>query len=219
MVKRPVIIFDMDGVLVDSIPFHYKSLRKLFAGYGIKYSFDEYKRHDITAGAMNVIPRVFRAHGGNPANIQDALKKKNRLSLNVQIPLFPGVLELIKNLKKKGYTLAVASGGTRYFVTRRLKKNRIYKYFDFIITGDDHVRKKPHPGIYLKTAKEFKVHPADCVVIEDSYDGVLAAKRAGMKVIGHKVPIEEQDLSRADFAVDSMTDINLKLILKVWKKE
>jgi|SRR3989344_2329241 len=215
--KRPVVIFDMDGVLINSIPEHFRSYRVLFARRGIKYEFSEFHRHDITSGVMHVIPRVMKEHG-KPFDLPAMVKEKNSILKMKNIELFEGVPELIKSIKKNGYKTAVASGGSREFLNKILKKRKIYGYFDLILTGDDHVRKKPYPDIYKKTAEAFGVHPADCVVIEDTYDGVLAAKRAGMKVIGHKVPAEEQNLSRADCVVKSMAYIDIKLILRVWSK-
>lgn len=221
MAKIKAVIFDLDGVLIDSLPFHYASLKKLFSEYGISYPFEEYIKNDITAGAMNIIPRVIREHL-NDINMKQViakrkidframLEKKNNLSRKYPIKLYPGVLQLLKSLKKNGYKMAVASGGTRYFVNHILRKNRIDRYFDAIVTGEG-AQRKPHPDIFLKAARELHVSPKNCLVIEDSHDGVAAAKLAGMKVIGHCNPRYKQELSRADKVVRRMTQINLKMI-------
>lgn len=224
MAKIKAAIFDLDGVLINSLPFHYASLKELFSQYGIKYSFDEYIAKDITAGAMNIIPRVINEHrkdldinsvlSKRRIDFRELLEEKNRMAVSRAIKLYPGVLSLLKSLKSSGYKIAVASGGTHYFVNHVLRKNKIERYFDAIVTGEDKVRRKPYPDIFLKTAKKLKTKPKECLVIEDSRDGVAAAKRAGMKCIGHYNKKYKQDLSRADEIVSSMSRINVKMIEK-----
>ncbi len=205
------VIFDMDGVLVNSIRAHYRSFRKLFSEMGINYSLKEFLEHDITAGTMNVIPRVLKEHN-KKGNVKLLRKRKNYLVKDSRIPLFAGVLPLIKQLHMEGFKLAVASGGTKPFVRLMIRKHKLNKYFPVVVTGEDKVRQKPNPDIFLKAAWKLKMNPRECLVIEDSHNGVAAAKRAGMKVIGHKVKLEKQDLKRADAIVGSMTQVNMRLI-------
>ena len=220
------VIFDLDGVLIDSLPFHYASYVRLYSQLGIKYPFKEFVSRDITAGAMNTIPRVLKEHGKNSREIKNIINKrkidfrrlvgeKNMLMHNYPIKLYGGVLPLLKQLEKNHYKLAVASGGTHYFVHFILRKNKIQKYFSAVVTGQDHVKKKPHPDIFLKAAKKLHVRPNECLVIEDAHDGVAAAKRAGMKVIGHYVPKYKQDLSRADKIVGNMRKIDTSKIREI----
>jgi HAD superfamily hydrolase (TIGR01509 family) len=214
---KPIVIFDLDGVLIDSIPAHYETFRLLFREYGIRYSFREFITSDITAGAMNVIPRVMRKHRKH-ANLNEAMDEKNYIIKKEKIPLNPGVKKLLSALKKNGYRIAVGSGGPRPFVMNIIKKHRIAGYFEVVVTGSDNVRPKPFPDIYRKVAKKMRVSPHNCIVIEDSHDGVVAAHRAGMKCIGHKVRIEKQDLTNADAVVRSMTKVNIKMIEKIMRK-
>ena len=221
MPKIKSVIFDLDGVLIDSLPAHYKSYVELYSRYGIKYPFSEFISKDITAGAMNAIPRVLREHGKDSREIQAILKerkknfrklvrKKNHI-MEGPIKLYPGVLALLKSLKKNGYKLAVASGGTTFFVNTALRKNRINSYFDAIVTGEG-LHRKPHPDIFIKAARKLRTPAKNCLVIEDAHDGVAAARRAGMKVIGHKNAKYRQDLSHADRVVRSMAKINTDMI-------
>ncbi len=214
MGKIKAVIFDMDGVLVDSLPAHYKSYVRIYSRLGINYTLKEFIAKDITAGATNAIPRMLREHN-KTADTKKLLREKNRITIRQRIPLNDGILMLLKELKKKKYKLAVASGGTRDFASSMLKRNKIRKYFNAVVTGQDHVKKKPHPDIFLKAAKKLSVKPSECVVIEDAHDGVAAARRANMKVIGHYQPRYKQDLSRADKIVRSITKINVKTIEKI----
>ena len=215
--KKPAVIFDLDGVLINSVPVHYKSVKQLFSEIGINdYTFNEMLEYDVTRGAMNLIPRVLKDRGVN-GNVKALLLRKKQLMKGKHIPLMPGVKQLIKKLKKEGYTIAVASNGTKEFVLGILKKHKINKYFSCVLTGNDIKHHKPNPEIYKKMAKCLKVKPRDCIVIEDSRDGTVAGKRAGMTVIGHKVKIEKQDLKRADVRVSSMRKITPEFIEHVYK--
>src|SRR3989338_4648862 len=155
------VIFDLDGVLIDSLPFHYESYKELYSHYGINYSFKEFVSRDITAGAMNAIPRVLKEHG-REKEIQKIVEKrredfrkmlleKNMLMKKKPIKLHKGVLSLLKSLKRRGYKLAVASGGTKFFINHVLRRNKILGFFDVIVTGES-TKKKPHPDIFLKAA-------------------------------------------------------------------
>lgn len=225
MAAIKAVIFDLDGVLIDSLPVHYKSYVHLYAQYGIKYTFDEFVRKDITAGAMNAIPRVLEEHGKDSKEVETILRhrkksfrkllrQKNQIMDGIPIKLNPGVLTLLKSLKNNGYKTAVASGGTHFFVHHVLRNNGIRKYFDAVVTGEG-ARRKPHPDIFLKAAKKLRIKPRECLVIEDSHDGVAAAKRAKMKAIGHYQPQYEQDLSQADKVVRRMNKINVNMIEKL----
>ncbi|MBI4174318.1 MAG: HAD family phosphatase [Candidatus Aenigmarchaeota archaeon] len=225
MPEIKAVIFDLDGVLINSLPAHYKSYVKLYSRYGIKYPFSEFISKDITAGAMNAIPRVLAEHGKDSKEIRAILRQrrksfrklvmeKNQIIEGTPIRLYPGVLALLKSLKKNGYKLAVASGGSRFFVNTALRKNKIRGYFDAVITGEG-LHRKPHPDIFIKAAKKLRTPAKNCLVIEDAHDGVAAARRAGMKVIGHKNAGYCQDLSHADKVVGSMAKINVKMIEKL----
>ncbi len=219
------VIFDLDGVLIDSLPSHYKSYVKLYSRYGIKYPFSEFISRDITAGAMNAIPRVLREHGKDSKEIEAILKERKRSFRKLlreknqlvrgPVRLNKGVLPLLKDLKKNGYKMAVASGGTGFFVHHILRQNKIRKYFSAIVTGEDHVRRKPYPDIFLHAAKKLKAKPRECLVIEDARDGIAAAKLAGMKTIGHYQPRYKQDLRKADKIVRSMGKINSGMIKRL----
>jgi HAD superfamily hydrolase (TIGR01509 family) len=209
--KKPAVIFDLDGVLINSVPTHYRSLKKLFKEIGIDYTMKEMLDKDITIGSMNLIPRVLKDRGIK-YDVKVLLDRKTQLIKNKYIPLNSGVLNLLKKLKNNGFTIALASNGTTDFVYGMIRKLKLKEYFSHVLTGDDIKKHKPNPEIYLKMAKLLKARPKDCVVIEDSKFGVLAAKRAGMKVIGHKMKIEKQDLRKADIIVNSMKKVTVEMI-------
>ena len=132
----------------------------------------------------------------------ELIKKEGHIAID-------GALELIKKLSKK-YVLALASGSPKHIIEDTVKFFDIEKYFKFIISGETIENCKPAPDIFLITAENIDINPENCVVIEDSANGVLAAKRAGMKCIGYvNLNSGKQDLSLADKKVKHLSEIEI----------
>ena len=125
------------------------------------------------------------------------------------VPTF-GVLDFLEFLKQKDYIVTIASSGLKKNIELILQKLDIVKYFDFIVSGEQVQKGKPEPDIFLRVADHYNRHPKDCIVIEDSTNGVLAAKAANMFCIGYYNPNSgNQDLSKADTVIDNFKDQNL----------
>lgn len=122
-----------------------------------------------------------------------------------------GVVETIRALQARGETLAITSSAVRSSIETILERLGLRDAFPLIVDGSEVVNGKPDPEAYLVTARKLGVQPAECVVFEDSYVGVVAAKRAGMYCIGVRNPRAQtrQDLSAADVVVDRMTAVDL----------
>ncbi|MCX6802863.1 MAG: HAD-IA family hydrolase, partial [Candidatus Diapherotrites archaeon] len=122
----------------------------------------------------------------------------------------PGAIELAKAAKKSGLKIAVASGSRKKFVFPILKKMGLEKTFDLVLCADDVKKGKPNPEIFLKCAKRLRVQPKNCLVLEDAENGIIAAKRAGMKAIALKSGYSgKQDFSKANKVVKSLEEIKL----------
>lgn len=133
---------------------------------------------------------------------------------NEGVQAFPGFRELLQIFKKEGYTIALASNRNEKPVRLVLDTLAVTTLFDFIVGGQyEERRQKPFPDLYIHAAEELGLDPAECVVLEDTEIGVIAAKDAGMKVIAvPNVYTEDHDFSRADRKVKSLLDINLDLL-------
>ncbi|MCF6335335.1 MAG: HAD-IA family hydrolase, partial [Spirochaetales bacterium] len=131
---------------------------------------------------------------------------KNRKSMT---PI-PGVEELLNRLTKAGFVIALASSSPSSIINFILSKCRIENYFKIIMSGDDVEKGKPDPEIFLKTAEKNKTRPENCIVIEDSENGITAANRAGMKSIGYRNPGSgNQNLSGADLIIESFSSLTI----------
>ncbi|HHE37130.1 MAG TPA: HAD family phosphatase [Candidatus Cloacimonetes bacterium] len=228
--KPKAIIFDMDGVILNSEPIYYEVQMKFFRELGINISADEYstfvglsqtemwkrilKKFDSTSIRQLTDGVEYNFSTLNKINLLEELITKNN-KLNYQhfsklenLKPTPNLIDFINELKNKNIKLAVASSTTKKLVDLILEKLQIRHFFEVIVSGNEIKNGKPEPDIFLKTAELLKVKPEECIVIEDSFNGVKAAKSAGMKCIGfQKFNSGEQDLSDADLIVNEFNEL------------
>ncbi len=219
---KQCIIFDMDGVIIDSEPIHMACEREIFRLLGISISDEE---HNALVGGMDktMWNRIEGSHE-LPIQIPEIINLKKSLYMEylkreVYIKPIPYVLELIVDLHKSGFLLALASSSPHSQIDYILNNFEIIPCFHSIISGEDVEKGKPNPEIFLKAAKSVDVDPQSCVVIEDSYNGVIGAKRANMKCIGFMNPNSgDQDLSKADMVISSFKEVSTVFIKGLlWK--
>lgn len=207
------VIFDMDGILVESEYYHYLSWKAVFE----KYGSDINQREDYMkfVGKGNIVAAKYLVEETKikikPENLVEE-KKDEFLKLINQIKGRDGAKKLVLRMKEK-FKVCVASSTNRKELIPTLK-NTGMDLFDVVISGDDVQNVKPDPAIYLLAAKKMGVDPKECVAIEDSDVGVLAAKGAGMVCIAapHEFT-KNQDVSRADRIVKSLNYIDYNLII------
>lgn len=179
------IIFDMDGVLLDSSPFHLRKWMNLLRARAIP--FDEQELPKIVLGPAN--DAIFRRFLGADltreqlSELSEELDANFRREIGPHPPPLPGVRRFIEECHAQGITMAVASAAIANNVTFLISGLGLQAYFRIVLAVDATARPKPHPDVYLMTAEKLGVRPAECVVFEDSFVGIEAAKRAGMKCI------------------------------------
>jgi HAD superfamily hydrolase (TIGR01509 family) len=202
------IIFDMDGVLMDTRKAYFKAARKLFEEvYRKKITRKEYEgmfgREDTYMIAHFL--KKYKLKG----DVKELrLKKREMVQLEEKgsLKLFPGAKQLVMKLSKD-YKLALASSTWKAIVRNALEQFGMRKYFRVIVGKEDVKKHKPDPEPYLVTAKKLGVRPSECAVVEDSIAGVEAAKRAGMKAIAVMTSYHKDKLKKADFVVKGIGQI------------
>jgi len=216
------IIFDMDGVIIDSEPINYSANKRIFEELGIPMNKSLYSNY---IGVSNQeMWQDLKNEYDLQQSVEELLEKQNLENLEllkegVKEPI-EGVIELLQTLKENNYKIALASSSPMRLIKEVLCTFDIEKYFEVVVSSEYVARGKPKPDIFIYTAGLLKVKPYECVVIEDSKNGVKAAKAAGMKCIGFKNPNSlNQDLSKADLVVENMREITLELIEKLEKVE
>ncbi len=201
------VIFDMDGVLIDSEPAYLEMNLKMFEQFGIEMDEENYK---ALVGIPSVPMWKFlkeKYELKNEVSEFINLEKKRMLEiLDSDIITKPvtGIKELMDDLKSFNFKLSVASSSAKDNINFVLEKLKIKDNFEFIISGEDVVNGKPFPDIFLKVSDFFNISPEKCFVIEDSVNGIKAANSAGMNSIGFiNDGTNTQDLSKADIIINN----------------
>ena len=205
-------IFDFDGVIVDSEKYHHLAWQWVAEEIGTTISYDEYAPFK-SAGRAKVIPYLFEK-AGKTMN-QGDLEKFSQIrqqKINVAITklnkedIIAGVVEFVQLLRSKGIKCAVASASASSH--KVAKRFGLYELFDAFVDGEAMLPHKPAPDIFFHTAQLIGVEPSKCVVFEDSINGILGAKNAGMKCIG----VQTYFTDKADKIIDNFVNLDLSLL-------
>jgi len=202
------VIFDLDGVIVDSMAYHFLAWYEALAPYGVRVScFDvfakEGERWDRTLrdlflrAGIKPVPRI----------LAEVFSRRQRIFKKYfKRFIFKGAPEFLGCLKKRGYLLGLVTGTPTHEVHRILPV-RIFRLFDCVIAGDRVKKGKPHPEPYLKAGRELNVAPRACVVVENAPYGIESAKRAGMFCVAVTTSLPGEYLRRADVVVGRLEEI------------
>lgn len=184
IIKKKLVIFDMDGVLADTAPFHALAWNEFAKIHNCRIKKD-FLSQVFGLGNDDIFPSLFNRRLSR-AELDAFCAEKERIFRKLikgAVRPFPGVVPLIKDLRGASYILAIGSSAIRANIKAVIREMRIERYLTRIISNKDVRWAKPEPDIFLKAAKECGVPPGRSLVIEDSIHGVIAARRAGMKVI------------------------------------
>ncbi len=181
------IIFDMDGVLLDSESLHYQALDELMQSKGRRYSVELLHKY-CGVPEEEIWPRLLNDLEMADENPEQMMQEHwilyRRLLKQNGYPEFPGTREFLMMLKKRGYRTAVASASSKEIIGDYLQKLGLKDCFDAVTSAQECRHGKPEPDVFLLAAEKLRIKPKDCIVIEDSVKGMIAARRAGMKWIG-----------------------------------
>lgn len=208
------VIFDSDGVIVDSEQQSLTAFRQAIAEQGIFIPPEEvWQWCGLTDES---IIKGLEEKYNRKIDLQQFTRRKFDIYFKLaekELRLFPGVIELLDKLEKANIPYALASSGPREKINFNLKKVGLLDRFKVIVSGEDVVESKPAPYIYLKAAELINRAPEECVVIEDSPNGLLGANRAGMVTIGLRTTFKDDSILRdADCILDSLEQVNLELL-------
>nr|WP_321222508.1 HAD family phosphatase [uncultured Psychroserpens sp.] len=208
------VLFDMDGVIVDTEPLHHKAYYQMFNDINIDVPDALYA--SFTGQSTMDISNQLISYFNLPLGAQTLtdIKRKHFKSLfknDTSLQLLDGVLDLIKDYHSNGMTLVLASSASMKNINRIFKRFDLDQYFSAKISGADLKASKPHPEIFIKAAKLSGQLPNDCFVIEDSTNGITAAKAAGIYCVGYNsLHSKDQDYSKADVVITNFNEIKYK---------
>lgn len=215
------IIFDMDGVLINSEPFHYRVWKETLRRRGIRLDYEVYK--PCIGSTVSFLMKLLQENYGIDENDEELVLEMKRIKQEMvekdgYPPLLPHVEELLERLSQAGYDLAVASSSPQSYIEEVTENRRIRKYFKYLVSGESVENPKPAPDIFLKTADILGISPKDCMVVEDSANGCRAARAADMTCMGYSNPDSgKQDLSSAYIVVEGYDEIDAPYMEKVYR--
>ncbi|MEZ4778750.1 MAG: HAD family phosphatase [Flavobacteriaceae bacterium] len=215
------VLFDMDGVIVDTEPLHRKAYFKMFEEMEISVSEALYTSFtgQSTIEICEALVKKFSMKQ-SPKDLVTCKRKhfKQLFENDESLTLLPGVLELIQDYHHNGLTLVLASSASMDNINRIFRRFDLDRYFSAKLSGADLAKSKPHPEIFIKAAQAAGCSKEECMVIEDSTNGIAAAKAAEIFCVGYNsLHSEDQDYSLADVVVSDFEEITFERVKRLFE--
>ena len=208
--KYKGVLFDFDGVVIDSMHQHYDAWSKAFAEKNITFTKESF--FQLEGQGLSTIARMLgEPYGLKEKELLDIIEAKARHYYSFEkIQFYDSFFELIDFLKNKHIPMAVVTGGNRDRVSNVIE-NYFKDYFSAIVTIDDVKNGKPYPEPFTKGAEKLLLNPADCIVIENAPLGIKAGKAAGCFVMAVKTTLTEKYLNQANLILENFQDVKIQL--------
>jgi HAD superfamily hydrolase (TIGR01509 family) len=214
-------IFDLDGVLIDSSKIHFAGWKEVLSGFGKELDYETFRKNYFGKRGQETLVIIF---GGNKFSPDKAKEISDEVDSNfvktvsdVGEPI-KGALEFVRSLKESGEKVALATSAPRQNVDAFLAAFSLRGIFDVEICGDDVSKGKPDPEVFQKAASGLDLNPRDCVVFEDSFPGVTAAKAAGATCVALLTTTSREVLKAADYFIEDFLDVELRKVIPQNKK-
>jgi len=199
MKKYKAILFDMDGVIVDTMPYHFISWFEVLKEYGVRVM--PMTIFEMEGAKWDAVIKLAYTDSGKklPEGASDKIRFEREAIFNRYFKrfIFDGISEFIKKVKAGGIKTAIVTGSSQREAKRFLPEE-VYNFFDAVITGENVKRGKPYPDPYLTAAKNLRLKPAECLVIENAPYGIRSAKAAKMKCFAIATTLPKEKLKKAD---------------------
>lgn len=213
------VIFDMDGVIVDTEPVHHYAYFQHFDELNITVTEEMFTSYmgNSTRNTFQKLKETFDLEH----DVEDLILRKRTLFNDAfdkkeDLFLLDGVEKLIKDLYQNGMQLVVASSASKVTIDRVFTRFGLHSYFSHIVSGEDFPKSKPHPAIFEHAALVSQTPKGSCIVIEDSTNGVIASKAAGIYCIGYDSENSKmQNLSLANCVIQHFDELNYNIISNI----
>ena len=208
----------MDGVLINSEPVHYRVWKQALAARGIELDYEIYKPciGSTNGFLMDILHDNYGISRDDKELVETMEQIKKRVIAEEGFPMIEGVPQLLGRLKDSGYRLAIASSSPAY-IRQVVTSLGIDGYFELLVSGEQVKNPKPAPDVFLEAARQMKLDPEECLILEDSSNGCRAAKAAGIVCCAYFNPDSgKQDLSPADVVIEGYEEIDGAFLEKVY---
>ncbi|MCW3078790.1 HAD family phosphatase [Segetibacter sp.] len=208
------VLFDMDGVIVDSNPYHKLAFEAFLKRHDVFLTDDELKRHVYGRTNQEIMRFIFKDNFSEArseiwADEKEALFRE----LYKEVSPVKGLVSFLQTLKAKDVKTAVGTSAPKINLYFILEKIHLIHYFDTLLHSADVLFGKPNPEIYLKAAARLQIEPKNCIVIEDSLPGIKAGLDAGMKVIGITTTHTAEELANAHLVIEDFEGLSVHAML------
>jgi HAD superfamily hydrolase (TIGR01509 family) len=214
------VIFDMDGVICHTNPYHAQAFEAFFKKYDIESSEEEFQEHMYGKHNSYIMEHFFK-RPISPLELIDLEYEKEelfRIIYKDQITPIAGYLEFLEDLKNNDFKTGVATSAPKENMDLILDALDIRVKMDSILCSENVTHHKPHPEVYLKSANNVQTDPKNCVVFEDSYSGITAGLNAGMTVVAVLSTHSKEQLPVCQTYINDYTEISVDMVLKLLKK-
>jgi HAD superfamily hydrolase (TIGR01509 family) len=216
------VIFDMDGVIVDTEPVHRYAYFKQFEEMNVAVTEELYT--SFTGNSTRNIFQKLKEKFNLEQDVEDLILRKRSIFNDAfdskeDLELLEGVENLIKELHENGVQLILASSASKVTIERVFRRFKLHQYFTHLVSGEDFPKSKPHPAIFEYAASLSIAPKESCIVIEDSTNGIKAAKAAGILCVGYNsIHSEAQDLSEADVVINHFNELGFDEVKNIDSK-
>jgi HAD superfamily hydrolase (TIGR01509 family) len=212
------LLFDFDGLLMDTESPEVQIWRDIYAGHGVDFPLDTWIRHVVGSTDANFDAAAHLASVTGRALDLPALRQQaraTRLDIQSRLPALPGAYRILAAARLLGLRQAIVSSSPHWWVDGYLRQLQITDFFEFVICREDAAQVKPAPDLYLKALECLSLPPEEGLAFEDSPNGVLAAHRAGLRVVGVPNPITAQaGRLPAELVLSSLEEISIEELLE-----
>lgn len=209
---KNTVIFDMDGVIVDTEPLHKKAYYQHFGELGIEVDAELFSRFTgkSTRNVYQMIKEIFKID----TDVEALIQRKRTIFYGLfdsdpALQLLDGVEDLVKNLHSANFQLILASSAAKSTINRVFKRFDLFPYFSHLVSGEDFPESKPNPAIFIEAQRLSGNVKTSCIIIEDSTNGILAANRAGIFCVGYKsANSKNQNYELADMVIQHFDELD-----------
>lgn len=211
------VIFDMDGVIVDTNPYHSEAFASFFIQHGLDFDKRDFATHMYGKHNSYIMSHFFgrKIEGEELKQLEDEKEALFREIYASKVNPIQGYLPFLKQLIQNGFSCGVATSAPRANLSLITDKLSLHTYMKSMLASEDVTQHKPHPEVYLKSAKNLEIAPEKCLVFEDSFSGITAALNAGSKVVGVLTSHTREELPPCDFYIRDYSEITVDTVLSI----